>query len=167
MIEAVRDATDADVHDLVRFATAFVEELAPMRGGGLWSLLGAPAPPFDTHFASLTGASGTEADPAPAVVVGTIDGAAVGYAVMHRRTLRDGSHLAEITELYVEPEARSVGIGDTVVEALVTRARAWGCTGIDATALPGHRSTKNFFEGQGFVARSLTMHHALDEPAAQ
>ena len=33
--------------------------------------------------------------------------------------------------------------------------------GIDATALPGNRATKNFFEAHGFTARLLVMHHAL------
>ena len=32
---------------------------------------------------------------------------------------------------------------------------------MDATALPGHRAAKNFFEEQGFVARSLTMYRGL------
>ena len=30
-----------------------------------------------------------------------------------------------------------------------------------ALALPGHRATKNFFEGQHFTARALVMHRRL------
>jgi hypothetical protein len=38
-----------------------------------------------------------------------------------------------------------------------------GCSGVDATALPGNRATKNFFEESGFTARLLVMHHRLDK----
>ena len=34
---------------------------------------------------------------------------------------------------------------------------------MDAMALPGHRSAKNFFEESGFTARKLVMHHRLGE----
>ena len=37
-----------------------------------------------------------------------------------------------------------------------------GCVGVDAVALPGHRVTKNFFEGSGFTARKLVMHHRIE-----
>ena len=36
-------------------------------------------------------------------------------------------------------------------------------SGVDATALPGHRQAKNFFERAGFTARLLVMHHAVDQ----
>ena len=36
------------------------------------------------------------------------------------------------------------------------------CIGADALALPGNRATKNFFEQNGFVARSIVMHRPLD-----
>jgi hypothetical protein len=38
---------------------------------------------------------------------------------------------------------------------------ARGCSGVDATALPGNRATKNIFEESGFTARLLVMHHRL------
>ena len=67
-----------------------------------------------------------------------------------------------VTELFVEPEAREVGVGETLVGALLEWCRAHRCFGVDATALPGHRAAKNFFEEQGFVSRSLTMHRRLE-----
>ena len=54
-----------------------------------------------------------------------------------------------------------MGVGEALVADLVEVATARGCLGIDAPALPGHRQTKNFFEGQGFTARLLTMHRPL------
>jgi hypothetical protein len=38
---------------------------------------------------------------------------------------------------------------------------ARGCLGVDSTALPGARETKNFFEESGFTARLLVMHRRL------
>lgn len=50
---------------------------------------------------------------------------------------------------------------------LLEFCRAQGCTGVGAVVLPGHRATKNFFEGHGFSARALTMHHTFATPDPQ
>ena len=44
--------------------------------------------------------------------------------------------------------------------------RAKGCVGVEATALPGERATKNFFEEHGLKARLLTVYRSLadDDP---
>jgi hypothetical protein len=48
-----------------------------------------------------------------------------------------------------------------LVDALVEHCTVHGCVGVDATALPGHRAAKNFFETNGFTARALAMHRPL------
>jgi len=101
------------------------------------------------------------------VVVGTIDDFVVGYGVVVREQLRSGTRLGVVTDLFVEAEARAVGVGDSIADALTACCRTWGCAGVDALALPGHRATKNFFEGHGFTARALTMHHHLEPDAPQ
>ena len=67
---------------------------------------------------------------------------------------------------------RRLAAGDVLVlwaddEAILRDLPAWcekqGCSGMDAMALPGHRSTKNFFEESGFTARKLVMHHRVGE----
>jgi GNAT superfamily N-acetyltransferase len=63
-----------------------------------------------------------------------------------------------IEEIYVQPEARAVGVGELLVERLVAFCVEAGCSGVDAAALPGHRQAKNFFERAGFTARLLVMH---------
>ncbi len=81
------------------------------------------------------------------------------------RRLRDGGVLGVITDLFVQPEARSVGVGEAMVELLVAYCTEHDCLGIDALVLPGHRAAKNFFEESGFTARALVMHHKLlEEP---
>jgi GNAT superfamily N-acetyltransferase len=76
--------------------------------------------------------------------------------------LRSGDTLGVITDLFVEPDAREVGIGEAIAEQLVAFCVERQCVGIDAVALPGHRAAKNFFEEQHFTARMLTMHRRLD-----
>jgi GNAT superfamily N-acetyltransferase len=87
-----------------------------------------------------------------AVFVGTIGDVVVGFARVARRGVR-----ADIEELYVEPAARRVGVGDALLQAVVAWAEDGGCTAIDARALPGSRDTKNFFEGHGMVSRLIVV----------
>ena len=65
--------------------------------------------------------------------------------------------------LWVDPEARSVSVGEAMLNAIVEWARSQDCASVDAYALPGERITKNFFEAAGFKARLLTVHHRLDD----
>ena len=68
-----------------------------------------------------------------------------------------------IKELFVEPEARSVGIGEALLMFMLDAARKRNALGIEALALPGDRETKNFFETQGMSARALVVHRWLDD----
>ena len=154
-MESVREATVADLDTLVEFAGELSAELGTMRGGALWTRRDARPEPLRTAFAALLDDDGAD------VLLGCVDGAAVGFAVMVVEELRDGGRLARITELHVLADARGVGVGEALVAELLVRATARGCLGVDAPALPGHRATKNFFEGQGFTARLLTMHRPL------
>src|SRR5688572_8678405 len=101
------------------------------------------------------------ADDGVCVLTGTIDDTVIGYAVGRTEALRDGSTLGVITDLYVDDGARSVGVGEAMMGQLLEWFRSRGCAGVDATALPGNRATKNFFEESGFTARLLVMHHRL------
>ncbi|MGA2522304.1 MAG: GNAT family N-acetyltransferase [Acidimicrobiales bacterium] len=94
------------------------------------------------------------------VLVGTVDDAVVGLAVGHLEAVADAS-LGVIEGCYVEPAARSVGVGRALLDGLVSWFASSGCLGVDATALPGDRSAKGFFEAAGFKARLITMHRAL------
>ncbi len=46
-----------------------------------------------------------------------------------------------------------------MMNEVVASAKAAGCLGVDAVALPGDRNTKNFFESFGLKARLLVVHH--------
>jgi len=95
-------------------------------------------------------------------MVGTTEDLVVGYGVARYETLRDGTRLGVIEEIFVEPEARAVGVGELLVERLFAFCADAGCIGVDATALPGDRQAKNFFERAGLTARSLVMNRARE-----
>jgi GNAT superfamily N-acetyltransferase len=153
--EAVRPATPDDLPAIVGLVEALRAELTPMRGGRIWAVREArPGPPDDVYGAVV-------ADPEACAVVGTIDDVVVGFGVATVETLTDGGKLGVIAELFVEPEARAVGVGEAMLGAMVGFCTDEGCVGVDAFALPGHRDAKNFFEESGFTARAIVMHHVL------
>ncbi len=100
-------------------------------------------------------------EPDRTVVLGTIDDTVMGYATGRTEILRDAATLGVIDDLFVEEEARAVGVGEAMMDSLLDWFRTRGCSGVDAMALPGARATKNFFEESGFSARLLVMHHRM------
>jgi len=156
-VEGVRPATEDDLARLGELARAAIAELTPMKGGVVWAAREARTEPVeDSLKASL-------ADDATRVVVGTIDGVPIGYAAVRVEVLNDGSRLGVVDDIFVEEGARQVGVGEAMMGDLVAWCEEQGCAGMDAMALPGHRSAKNFFEESGFTARKLVMHHRLSD----
>jgi len=145
-----RSAGAADLPTLVELARTARHEQADHRGGPLLVARHCRSEPLDLAFAEAL------ADPTTGLWAGTIDGVPVGYALASA----DGE-IAVIEELHVEPEARAVGVGEAMLDAIVAWAHEVGCTGIDAFALPGARATKNFFETFGLTARLLVLHRDL------
>lgn len=154
-MEAARPATSSDLPALAELATRAVAELAPMRGGAVYVQREGRAAPVEATLQHDL------ADEGAVVLAGTIDEVVVGYATGRTEELRDGSRLGIIDDLYVDEGARSVGVGEAMMVELLAWFRDRGCAGVDATALPGNRATKNFFEESGFTARLLVMHHRL------
>ena len=156
MEEACRPAEAADVPRVAELARAAIDELAPMRGGAVWKAREARAEPVERGLEELLD------HPDARMVVATIDGVVVGYAVVHLEYLGDGSVLGVIDDIFVEEGARQVGLGELMIDDLMAWCDERKCIGMDAMALPGHRATKNFFEESGFTARQLVMHHRFE-----
>jgi GNAT superfamily N-acetyltransferase len=155
VIEAARPASTEDLPRLAELARAAIEELRATKGGEVWARREARQEPLEASLnADLENGDAI-------VLVGTIDDAAIGYAVAVIEQLSDGSELARLTDVYVEPEARGVGVGEMLLDAIVAWAIDRHCVGIDSLALPGNRETKNFFESFGLVARAITVHRPL------
>lgn len=155
MIEAARPASSDDLPRLAALARAAIAELRATKGGEVWARREARQEPLEESLAADLVRSDAIA------LVGTIDDVAIGYAVAVVERLADGSDLAHLTDVYVEPEARGVGVGEALLDAIVEWATEHRCVGIDALALPGNRETKNFFESFGLVARAITVHRPL------
>lgn len=154
-MEAARPATEADVPRLAELVRAVTAELEVTRGGAVWRARESRQEPIEAGLEKLLG------DPDSRLLAGTIEGVTVAYAAAHIERLADGSRLGIVDDIYVEEEARGVGLGEAMMDVLVAWCEESGCVGMDAMALPGHRQTKNFFEESGFTARQLIMHKPM------
>jgi GNAT superfamily N-acetyltransferase len=151
-----RTATAEDLPTIAKLAAEAAEEKAAQKGGAVWSRRERRAEPVEADLASALDSPDHE------VAVGTLDGTVLGYAAARVERLGDGGLLGILDDLYVEPGARELGVGEALMDHVVAWCRAAGCFGIDSLALPGDRSTKNFFESFGLVARAIVVHRSLD-----
>jgi GNAT superfamily N-acetyltransferase len=157
-VEAVRKAEPGDAGELAALSSACLDALAGQRGGPLLLAHHQPSPAgaFEAGaFASLL------ADATRLALVGTIDDVVVGMALGRIETLRDGDRLGQMDGCYVDPGARSIGLGHLLIDSLMAWFETEHCVGADGIALPGDRDGKNFFESAGFKARLLVMHRAI------
>ncbi|MGH9297753.1 MAG: GNAT family N-acetyltransferase [Acidimicrobiales bacterium] len=159
-----RGAVREDIEELCRLRSRSLEELAGERGGAVLARRELSAISHLEIFKEGTLPSQKEmllaelAANRHLLALGTIDGSAVGFLQAVETALEESGPVVRIEMLYVEGEAREVG----VAEALVDLAKAWsrerGAIGLDALVLPGMRESKNFLESMGFAARLLVMH---------
>lgn len=140
-----RPATPADTESVEALGAAAIAEQVDGRGGSVWAVREARRDP------------GVEAT----TLVGTVDDVVVGFARVGVDALEDGRRLGIVTQIYVEPGAREVSVGEELLDAAIEWCRSRACVGVDAHALPGNRETKNFFETAGLVARLIVVHKAL------
>ncbi len=154
--EAARAATEADLPAIVAMIAAAADEKRGQKGGPLWFRRERRQGDPETELKAAL------ASPEREVAAGTLDGTVVGYGLVRAERLGDGTLLGVIDDLYVDPGARAVGIGEALMNHLIDWCRARGCFGVDSLALPGDRHTKNFFESFGLVARAIIVHRPLD-----
>lgn len=140
-----------------------IAELTPHRGGAVWHRYEARSEPIEPALAQLLASD----DPDTLAVVGLIDDTPIGYGVMSMESLHDGRMLAVVSDLYVLPDARGIGVGEAMMDLLVERSQSAGAVGIDALALPGDRQTKNFFETFGLKARAIVVHRSFEATAGE
>jgi ribosomal protein S18 acetylase RimI-like enzyme len=170
-MESARLANHHDVDRVAQLWGHAWAELGAQRGGSQLVRSIAPAPPWSQFLLDALHR------PDRVLAVGSIDNVVVGFGYGEVGQLAaltpPGSHaheghppgpasadelVGEIEILYVEPEARGVGVGEAIVGVLMAHFDAAGCIGVDAFALPGNREAKAFFETHGFVTRMLVMH---------
>ncbi len=149
----MRDATPGDLGRLLELYADLDREMGEYRGR--WAHI-------DTWPEPVAGALGAAiADEQIGVFVGTIDDYPVGYAVCEIEDAlpqTGGERVGNVRDLFVEPEAREVGVGEALLLRVIDWLTEHGVRSADITVSPGHRAAKNFCEENGFVARSITMH---------
>ena len=153
--EAARVASALDVARLTELAALAAAELSDQRGGAIWAVREARQAPLADAFRRLL------ADDDALVVLGTFDDVVLGFAVAELELLRDGTRLGLLREIYVEPPARGVGVGEALMDEVLAWCRAKRCRGVDSLVLPGSRESKNFFERFGLTARAILVHRSL------
>ena len=134
-MEACRPATAGDLGRIAELARAMRAELTPMKGGALWAMREARPEPLEEVYGALL--DGDDA----LLVVGTLDSVVIGFGAVEVETLRSAERLGVITDLFVEPDARAVGVGEALAGDLSSsapRAGAWVSTRLHypATARP-------------------------------
>ncbi|MBK7165164.1 MAG: GNAT family N-acetyltransferase [Candidatus Microthrix sp.] len=148
----VRPLGDADVAGVVDLLGQAHRHQLEQRDGEMWATVNAV--PVTEERVRHRAEHGL-------VLVGTVLGVPVGVVVARHEVVSD-KRLALIEELYTEPEARGVGVGRRLIQAVELWARATGCIGIESMALPGDRDTKNFFEAAGLIARAIVVHRSFE-----
>src|SRR5262249_34436647 len=138
-MEHARRATYADVHAMSMMAQKARDAVLQERGGPMLVKYEVVLNPDEDLFARELN------DPERAVFAGCIDDVVVGFVVVNLREVTDLGLMGSISELYVEPEARGVGVGEAMLAEVTKFCRDKSCFGIDGMALPGDRATKNFF----------------------
>ena len=141
----VRAATQADVEQLRELEAEARSSVSEHRGGPRW---------LATHPERARGwVSVVDVD---SVIVAHIGPVVVGYLV-----LVVDEQVATVDEVYVTPQARELGFGDSLLEAGIEAGRSRGCTLLEGTSLPGDRNTKNLYERAGITARLITVSTAI------
>lgn len=154
----VRPATHADIATL----EVLYREMEPEQTARkpIWAITDGLDEPIDRALAAAIGADESW------LILGLIDDIPVGFlwATLEEMLERAGGRrIGRMRLIYTQPEARGVGVGDAMLEYILSVLRPLGIAHFDAPVGPGQRVTKNFFEAHGFAARSIIMHHA-DEP---
>ena len=140
MEEVVRRAELADAAQLSQLEADARHHLIEQRGG---AALLAEQPPVGDWAAAIE-------DNGRWVGAAELDGFVVGYLEL----AFDGD-IANVRQVYVQPEARELGFGDGLLEAARWEAQRHGCGALEGFALPGDRDTKNLYERAGITARKI------------
>ena len=152
-----RPAKGDDLDDIQRLYSLLEEEMAALRP--TWPLADGLPAPTDAALAGLLESAEWE------VVVGQLDDVIVGFLAWRDEAMLPqamGDRLGSVRFIFTEAQARAVGVGEAMMSVFFAEARSRGIQRFDAHVSPGHREAKNFFESNGFKARSIVM-HLVDE----
>lgn len=150
----VRAATTNDIPLLIDLYKTALDEQIALREA--WSVAEGLSEPIDRAMSDLLD------DPDSYFAVGQIDGSVFGFIWARIEPLlpqAGGEKIGVVRLVFVDSEARAVGIGEAMLDGALQAMRGSGVCRFDAIVSPGHRLAKNFFESAGFSARRITMYH--------
>ncbi len=156
MTESARLGMPEDLPIVLDIVERHAATLPDKRGGAMLLADDELQGPINARFARSIG------DDDAALIVGVFDEVVFGVAEVRVVRFDEQRAVARLDYFLVDPEAREVAVGESMMNAAVEWAQSHGCSGIESRALPGDRETKNFFESFGLKARLLTVHRAFD-----
>ena len=106
--------TADDLPALVELARALRAEMRDQRGGALWATREARPEPLDDDARRRCSDATTRAWSSARSTTSI-----VGFGTVEIELLRDGTRLGVIGDLFVEPEARAVGVGESIADLIV------------------------------------------------
>ena len=154
---AARHALEPDLPELVRMYRLLEAEQAALKA--LWPVADGLPEPIEAAFEELLD------DDDSLIVIGTIDEVPVGLLWIRSERLlpqAGDARVGSVRLVFVETEARAVGVGEAMIDMVMADFRARGVALFDSHVSPGHRLAKNFFESHGYSARRIVMHHSED-----
>jgi len=155
MTVTARPGRPGDIAILTELYVGLAAEMDSIKP--IWSVAdGLPAPVVDSFAALLD-------DPDAHLYVGEIDSVPVGFLMARDEDLlpdAGGRRVAAVRLIFTLAGARGVGVGEAMIGLFLDEATARGIVEFDAHVSPGHRESKNFFESNGFKARSIVMHRS-------
>ena len=154
----VRVAHRGDERRVSQLCQAAVDHLGGVRGGSLY--VRREAGLVAKALLRPGGLDRLLADPRRRVLVGSVDDDVVGVALGHLDAVGEAT-VGVVDGCYVDVEARRLGVGRALLDALVAWFSGARCRGIDVAALPGDRAMKSLLEASGFKARLITMHRDM------
>ena len=155
MSVAARHATMTDVPELLRMYAELSAEQSAIRD--IWPYADGLDDPIDASMTSLIH------DERATTVMGEIDGVTVGFLSAVEEPLLEPlseRYVGVVQFIFTDHEARGVGVGAAMLDLAMERLASRQVDLFDARVSPGHRLAKNFFESNGFKARSITMHRS-------
>ncbi|MBH02483.1 MAG: hypothetical protein CL469_07480 [Acidimicrobiaceae bacterium] len=156
MKESSRLASIDDLETLIFLRKEAISELKNKRGGEVLLNLDSFSEDSSENFSFWFDSSNHR------IFTGLFGDAVVAYGVLEFSKTNDNQKIASIKEIFVLKDARSVGVGESVIHSITNEAIEHNAIGIDSFALPGDRETKNFFETQGMVARLIHVYRPLE-----
>ncbi|MGB5565411.1 MAG: GNAT family N-acetyltransferase, partial [Acidimicrobiia bacterium] len=160
MTVSARPAEPQDIRDLERLYAGLASEQRAIRP--IWPYTDGVPEPIGRSLSTLL------ERPDGIVVLGHIDHVPLGFLVgVEQPLLAPMAHrtIGVIQLIFTDHEARGVGVGAAMLHAAMEEFRKRGIDLFDAQVSPGHRMAKNFFESNGFKARSITMYRGESEIA--